>query len=110
MRKQSRKKTEKKKAHLHAHARKRAKKRLGIELKKPLRAEIIKIIQTSNSKLKKLVLKQSLSRTVFDVMTSQGEIRVVYDTKRHAIATVLTKDMDPRDLQEEVEEIEDAEK
>lgn len=91
-----RKRTVKTKEHLHSHARRRAKERLGIELSKPLRAEIISAIQNKRkSKGVKLVVKQSLARTVFDVTTSQGEIRVVYDTKRHAIATVLTKDMDP---------------
>lgn len=83
---------------LHTHARRRAVERLGIHLTKQLRAEIITAIQSGNSKKAKPILKQSLLRTVFDVQTSQGEIRVVYDTKRHAIATVLTKDMDPSQI------------
>ena len=93
-----RKRTVKTKKDLHVHARKRALQRLGINLSKPLRKEIIAAIQSGDRKKAKCIVKQSLLRSVFDVQTSKGEIRVVYDTKRHAITTVLTKDMDPNEL------------
>lgn len=77
------------KAHLHAHARKRAKERYGIQLTKELCRRIIAAIQSSDSNRRKLVVKQSLLRTVFDVPIDGQTFRVVYDTKRHCIATFL---------------------
>jgi hypothetical protein len=93
-----RKRTTKTKEHLHKHARRRAMERLGITLSKALRREIIAAIQSGDQKRAKCIVKQSLVKSVFDVNTSIGEIRVAYDTKRHAIRTVLTKEMDPMDL------------
>jgi hypothetical protein len=77
------------KSHLHSHARKRAEERYGIKFTQELRRRIIRAIQGGNPKLAIPVVKQTLLRTVFDVPIDGRVLRVVYDTKRHAIATFL---------------------
>lgn len=80
---------------LHIHAKRRAFQRYGIILTKTLRQRIINIIQSGDRNRFTPVRKQSLTRTVFDVPLDGKTFRVVYDTKRHAIATFLSLDMHP---------------
>lgn len=71
------------------HAKRRFKERYGIEFNKEMRKEMIRLIQMSQSHL---VEVQSRRVTVRDVIYGGEVYRVVYDSIRQNIITVLPKE------------------
>ncbi|KKM06927.1 hypothetical protein LCGC14_1739070 [marine sediment metagenome] len=68
------------------HARRRAKLRYGIKLSRQRVQEIIKKIQRGRSKF---VKRTSNTKSVFYVTCGDVKMKVVYDSKRKSIVTVL---------------------
>lgn len=69
-----------------AHAKRRAHERFGLELTKDKRKAIIRMIQENKAQF---VRKQSLRVSHWVVEFEGVKMPVVYDSKRHTLATVL---------------------
>lgn len=69
------------------HFKRRALERLGIDLNRQERAEIIKIIQTSGGRT--LVKSRSNRVSTHRVEYKNRVFKVVYDKLRHALVTIL---------------------
>jgi hypothetical protein len=68
------------------HAKRRCLERVGVELSKTLRREIVGKIQSGKLQV---VRKQSNRVTVFRHTLNEREFDIVYDNKRHRIVTFL---------------------
>lgn len=71
------------------HANRRCKERFGVSLKKEEQQEVIKLIQRHEAVF---VERQSNRITVWDVLYKNTDMRVVYDTSRKVIVTVLFRE------------------
>ena len=71
---------------LRRHARRRCWQRYAIVLNEDLRRRIIGEIQAGSGRF---IQRQSNRITVWAVSCGDGELRVVYDSRRHEIVTVL---------------------
>lgn len=76
----------------NAHAKRRAAERLGVELTKDNRREIINSIQKGELLF---VRKQSCRVSIFRCIINDQEIDVVYDKQRHRIITFCLQMMMP---------------
>lgn len=73
----------------YQHAQKRFKERFGITFGHKMRNDIINIIKNGKAEL---IEKQSLRVSIWAVEYENTHFKIVYDNKRHNIATVLPKD------------------
>ena len=71
---------------LRIHAKRRLSERYGIAVNRVGLAEIVILIQSGKAKF---LERQSNRVTVWDVTFRGQQIRVVYDTHRHAVVTAL---------------------
>jgi hypothetical protein len=71
----------------HLHAKRRFMERLGVDLKRDVESEIVSRIQ--RRKRARFVDRQSGRVTIWDVEMKGKWVRVVYDSSRHSIVTVL---------------------
>jgi len=71
----------------HLHARRRFKERVGIDLTREIESEIVSKIQ--RGKNARFVDRQSGRVTIWDVEVQRLWVRVVYDSNRHSVVTVL---------------------
>jgi hypothetical protein len=69
------------------HASRRSLERHGVWLTSAVQRDIVRQIQSKTAAV--FVERQSLRITVWDVVYNERKFRVVYDSKRHTLVTVL---------------------
>ena len=87
-----------------AHAKKRFKERYGIEFNRHMRREFVKLIQHNQCHF---IERQSSRITVWDLIYEGQVFRVVYDSKRQNIVTVIPDEKQAAKEKEEKKQIQE---